>query len=407
MFTIRPAYLRFFIYNNIWVTAMDTLAAGSLLTAYAVALGASSLVLGLIGGVAYWGSAFNIAGAYLVSRGFCARRLTVGFSFASRPFYLLCALLALFPGWQNRSLWLFGFSWICYALGGISAGAYYPWLKQALPEPETSGFIHLKYRSSVWAYLVTFTGVLLLFHHWASQTAFCLMFILAFVCGCVGSGCLLFVPPGQEPAAMPVQTQPKPNSRQTQKPALIACMLGLFAFSYFFAFLPVFALKFLNFSFWSFTLLLILAKVAFLGSLNFWNKTRIQYSTPYSLRLAFGALAAVSLAAAACAGAPGGCYTAAGVLLFIASGAAGAGIKSGIDTFILQQAPQNNAAGYFTAFSLVRLLAAAGAFGAGLALHSLEKTALAPASLWACFFGAGFCLCTLSAVFLALHWKNK
>ena len=88
MLNIPHAYLRFFIYNNIWVTAMDTLAAGSLLTAYAVSLGAGPLVLGLIGGVAYWGSAFNIVGAYLVSRGFSARKLTVGLSFASRPFYV-------------------------------------------------------------------------------------------------------------------------------------------------------------------------------------------------------------------------------------------------------------------------------------------------------------------------------
>ena len=113
---------------------MDTLAAGSLLTAYAVSLGAGPLVLGLIGGVAYWGSAFNIVGAYLVSRGFSARKLTVGLSFASRPFYVLSALLALFPLWTNRSWWLFGFSWLSYALGGISAGAYYPWLKQTSPQ---------------------------------------------------------------------------------------------------------------------------------------------------------------------------------------------------------------------------------------------------------------------------------
>lgn len=408
MLNITPAYLRFFIYNNIWVTAMDTLAAGSLLTAYAVSLGAGPLVLGLIGGVAYWGSAFNIVGAYLVSRGFSARKLTVGLSFASRPFYVLSALLALFPLWTNRSWWLFGFSWLSYALGGISAGAYYPWLKQTLPQEQTSGFVHLKYRSSVWAYLFTFTGVLVLFHYLSAQPAFCSMFMLAFVCGCLGSASLLFIPT-QTPHYTPTNTTQNQtlHNTYTMPKTLTACMLGLFAFAYFFAFLPVFALKFLKFSFWSFTFLLILSKISFLLSLNGWNKIRTRYNAPYSLRLAFWALALVALAAGACGQLPVRYYGGAGIVLFLAAGAAGAGIKTGIDTFILQQAPQSNCAGYFTAFSFVRLLAAAGAFGAGLGLNSLEQTALNPASVWGWFFAIGFCLCVVTAVFITLKWKEK
>ena len=99
--SLHPSYLRFFIYNNMGVSAMDALATGPLLTAYALALGAPPWMAGALAGLPYLGVLMGVQGADLVQRGYSAKGVTFWFSLISRPFYLFCAFLACAAWWPT------------------------------------------------------------------------------------------------------------------------------------------------------------------------------------------------------------------------------------------------------------------------------------------------------------------
>ncbi len=400
MAKLEPSFLRYFIYNNACISAMDTLATGTLLTAYALALGASPLVVGILGGLPYFGTLLNAVGAYLVYRGFNVKKVTVGFAFASRPCYLFCGAIACFPELPHAALWLCGGIGLCYLMGGVSSGGYYPWLKALLPEKQTYLFVAKKYFFSKIAYVFGFLGAFLIIKKYTSQRSdipvdiYAFLFLFAFFLGMLGTIFLLGIP------TPPVSSKPVLPPWKAIKYILkkyillmLVCGLSLFVFFFFSTFVPVFALQEAKISVAALTALSLLSQLFFLISVSVWKHMNERFHASASLRAAFLFLAAILGIFILCTMRwhPGmAMYVAAGLLLAMA--VAQAGILTGVDSLLLLNSPQKYSTAFFTVASWMRLAAAIGPMLAGLVWMTLQRWGTEASSLvnWQLFFGICF-----------------
>lgn len=395
MQSLTPSFLRYFIYNNALVSAMDTLATGTLLTAYALALGASSLTVGILGGLPYIGPVVSAVGAFLVYKGWNVKKITVGFSFASRPFYLVGALLAFMPQIPHVAWWLVGCVGLCYLMGGLSSGAYYPWLKSLLPEGQTHPFVAQKYTASMGAHLAGFLGAFLLLR-WISDKAgnpplfiYAVFFAAAFVFGMVGTGCLLKVPASNHSLqeVLPAKQQIKQMlTRYRSLLLVIAFSMGTLLFTT--TFVPVFALQIGGLCVTKITALAIIGQLAFLGSLPLWKHWNERKDSLESVKVAFALLSCFLLFGIGLPWmTPSLRFCFAG-LLFIITFVAQAGIQAGLDATVLLAAPKEQSAVFFAVVSWVKLTAALGPMLAGLYWAWTERVLpqLGTIGCWQLFF---------------------
>lgn len=405
MKNLNPPYLKFFVYNNAWVAAMDTLATGSLLTAYALALGAGHLVIGLLAAIPYFGSLFNIFGAYGVKKGKNAKKIALITSLASRPFYLLCAGLAFCTRLPDRSLWLLLLIAFCYASGGISAGAYYPWLKQTLPDSQTHLFVRQKYLYAMGIHILCFLFAFFFFRIFTLSDgftplpAYAFIFFLAFVFGTAASLFLLPIPAPENrrfnSSFSLSALWADPNSRGL----FLLCTVGYFSSVYLFAFLPVFLLKFLNFSVVRLTFFALLSQIAFLLSLIYWKKLNEKKGPVFSAQSSFAGLTILLILLTLLLPSLPSCKWVLLVfsgVLFICAGMAQAGIQAGLDTTILLKAPKENSPLYFALVALVKTGAGLGALFGGFWLNTVSAFSQQETTAWQLFFLFGFFLSLLA-----------
>lgn len=413
MTKLSPSFLRYFIYNNAFISAMDTLAAGALLTAYALALGASPFVIGCLGGLPYIGTLVNVIGAFLVYKGFDVKKVTVGFSFASRPFYLVCAALAIFPV-PHAAFWLMIAIALCYLTGGISAGAYYPWLKSLLPDQQTHLFVERKYMASMAAHIMCFLGTFLLMSHWSNGlnnppiSIYAVLFAFAFIFGTLGTGYLLHVPTAKQTLSnvLPAKKQVK-QIIMHYKRLLSICAFGLGILLFSNTFVPVFAIQLGNISVTKITALALLGQLCFLCSLPLWKKLNERTFSLSSTLISFCAMSV--FLAGLVTSLPWLdkhiLYYVSGVffvIMFIAQ----AGIKAGLDATILLQAPKTENPVFFAVVSWSKLTAALGPACAGACWTVLRHFHnLTTVTSWQIFFGICLVGCLILAICLACN-KN-
>ena len=395
MTRLTPSFLRYFIYNNAFMSATDTLATGTLLTAYALALGASPFIIGCLGGLPYMGILANTFGAYLVYKGLNVKKITVGFSFSSRPFYLLCAALALLHGIKYAALWLMLALGLCYLIGGISAGAYYPWLKSLLPEKQTHLFVQRKYTASMAAHIAAFVLAWLLMHYASDAQGnpplfiYAAIFFISFICGTAGTGVLLHVPavPLHAQTAVPAKKQIYLLWKQ-HRLLLSMCALGLGIMLFTHTFIPVFALQIGEISVTLLTALTLLGQIGFLISLPLWKHLNEGSYLFCSAQRSFVLLGVCLLPVAIfLPWMPKAVLPAVVSVLFIVMFIAKAGIQAGLDAAVLLEAPQAMSAAFFTVVSWVKLTAALGPVCAGICWTLLNHfNPSNPTTNWQLFF---------------------
>ena len=148
--------LNYVFYGGITQSAVDTFATGSLITAYALLLGANNIAIGILGAVPYIGNLMHILAAYILEKGYSVKKLSLITSFASRPFYLLAALLAFFVGQS----WTVPALIICltavYSIGNIAGGAWRPWMKELVPNSIMGRFFAHRFKYMMIAKVVCF-----------------------------------------------------------------------------------------------------------------------------------------------------------------------------------------------------------------------------------------------------------
>lgn len=148
--------LDYVFYGGIAQSAVDTFATGSLITAYALLLGANNIAIGILGAVPYIGNLMHILASYILEKGYSVKKLSLITSFLSRPFYLFAALLAFFAGesWTVPALILFLTT--VYSIGNIAGGAWRPWMKELVPDSIMGRFFAHRFKYMMIAKVVCF-----------------------------------------------------------------------------------------------------------------------------------------------------------------------------------------------------------------------------------------------------------
>ena len=119
--------------GGVATSAMDTLALGPHLTAYAKLLGAGNIAFGVLNSIPYIGNLMHLVAAWLLTRGFSARTVSIASTLISRPFYFMIALLAFWPTMPGALELLVVFLGCSYLTGCISGGCWLPWMKALVP----------------------------------------------------------------------------------------------------------------------------------------------------------------------------------------------------------------------------------------------------------------------------------
>ncbi|HEU4587487.1 MAG TPA: MFS transporter [Gemmatimonadales bacterium] len=126
------------VWDGIFSQAMATLVGGAFVVAYALSLGASNKVIGILAAIAPLSQLLQLPSVLLIDRLRARKLLTVLTALPSRLALLGIALLPWIaqPG-QRLPLFLLGLC-VSAALGTISGAAWNPWMRDLIPETSMS-----------------------------------------------------------------------------------------------------------------------------------------------------------------------------------------------------------------------------------------------------------------------------
>jgi MFS family permease len=113
---------------------MDTFAGGAFLIVFALLLGASNTVVGLLAAISPLTQLIQLPAIYLVDRMASRKTIVVFSSFFSRIFLLVIAVIPWLVMNEHRLLVLFVCLFLYFGLASISACAFNPWLRDFVPE---------------------------------------------------------------------------------------------------------------------------------------------------------------------------------------------------------------------------------------------------------------------------------
>jgi MFS family permease len=126
--------LRMLIFDGIFSQIMGTFAGGAFLVAFALLLGASNFVIGLIAALGPLTQILQIPTIYIIEKIKYRKVLVVMSSFFSRLFwFLVAAVPLLFINRTGVNLFLFALT-MYFALGTISGLSFNSWLRDLIPE---------------------------------------------------------------------------------------------------------------------------------------------------------------------------------------------------------------------------------------------------------------------------------
>lgn len=188
--------IRWWMRHGIGSQAMDTLTVGAFLTAFALELGASTIVIGLLAAIPHLTQVLQIVGVYLDDRWRNRRLICVLFTGASRPLILLMAAAAFVqPPALAMALFASAFA-ARYALTALMACSWDSWIRDLVPDTQrgklTSRRLTLMSLVSIVLGLVAagFIDVWKAFNLGPATVAFAILFALAFIGGVAGTWCM-------------------------------------------------------------------------------------------------------------------------------------------------------------------------------------------------------------------------
>ncbi|MBN1585939.1 MAG: MFS transporter [Candidatus Omnitrophica bacterium] len=126
--------LRMVLFDGICSQIMGVLTGGAFLVAFALLLGASNKVIGLIAAAGPLTQLLQIPAIYLVERSRMRKLLVVAASFLSRLFWIGIALIPWFLPEPARIPALLIFLFLYFGLGTLSGGAWTSWMRDLIPE---------------------------------------------------------------------------------------------------------------------------------------------------------------------------------------------------------------------------------------------------------------------------------
>ena len=191
--TILRHSLNHVFYGGLAQSVLDSIATGTLLTGYALLLGANQFEVGILGAVPFIGNLIHIFVSWLLEKGYSVKRISVVSSFLARPFYLFAAALAFFAGasWTVPALILFLTA--AYCIGNIAGGAWRPWMKELVPNAIMGRFFAHRFKYMMVAKIICFIIAYILLKYVKDMNAsreidaYAVLLFIAFMIGIYGA----------------------------------------------------------------------------------------------------------------------------------------------------------------------------------------------------------------------------
>lgn len=192
--------LRLVVLDGLASQAMVTLAGGVFLTAYALALGGSATVVGLIAAIPFLAQVFQVPGILLVERLRRRRAVTVAAAFGARLALLVVAAAFLLPApW---SLWaLLGGLAAQSACGAVAGCAWNGWMRDLVPRRRLGRFFGRRlFLTTALGAVLSYAGARLVDGWGGGADIYGVLALAGAMAGFVGVGLLSATP---EPAMPP------------------------------------------------------------------------------------------------------------------------------------------------------------------------------------------------------------
>ncbi len=133
--------LRMLLQDGICSQVMGNLTGGAFLVAFALLLGASNVVVGVLAAVGPFTQILQIPAVYVVEKVRNRRLLTSFSSVFSRLFWVLAALIPFAVQGEYRLVLLVCFVFLYFALGSISSCAFNSWIRDLIPQNILGSFL--------------------------------------------------------------------------------------------------------------------------------------------------------------------------------------------------------------------------------------------------------------------------
>ncbi len=273
--SMRNVYL-----GGLATSAMDTLALGPTLTAYALMFGAGDISIGILGAIPFIGNMTHLFAAQLVEKGVSAKKISLWSSFLSRPFYLFAALLAFAVG-ENWALpALIFFLAMAYIIGCLCGGAWLAWMKMLIPNRLMGRFFAFRFQGMMIMKIICFVGAYFLLRETKTdgqENIFAYAFLLTLSCviGLYGAYTFLGVQDKPIPHKKDLPFLQKITHTFKNKPFVrILSALGFlnFAVNFVTPFFTVFMLNKLGFSIENILVLNLIQWVSFTFVIKKWGR---------------------------------------------------------------------------------------------------------------------------------------
>ena len=175
--------------NGLADSAIKAFTSGNLVTAFALALGANSIIIGLLQSVQPLANFVHIVVAYFIEKGANLKKISFWCSLISRPFWLITGCVAFFAD-STIALYIFCISYfLAYFIATATGGAFWPWIKELVPHKIMNNFLafRIKYILIVRIICGLFvSGLLYLVQKYYPQYSiysYTFLFLIAFLLG--------------------------------------------------------------------------------------------------------------------------------------------------------------------------------------------------------------------------------
>ena len=361
--------LRAVILDGLTTQTMTTLAGGIFLTAFALQLGASNLVIGFLAAIPALGQLVQIPSIYLVEKLRARRRITVSSAAASRILLLFIALLP-FMFQTQAALYPFLLSLIFMSVfAGVAGCSWNSWMRDLIPQDRLGKFFskRMSLAAALGIVLILAAGIYIdywkkLLPHYVLY-GYSILFFLGFLAGMLG---VYFISTIPEPR-MPPKKGKVNLFRVLSKPFKDPNFKNLFVFSgsWNFAvnlaapFFTVYMLKRLQLDMSFIIVLMVIAQIMNLLFLRIWGRFTDRFSNKSVLAVS-GPLFMFCILAWVFTTLPGKHLLTIPILLgiHVFAGVSNAGVTIASGNIGLKLAPKGDATSYLAANSIVNSLSA-------------------------------------------------
>ena len=186
--------------NGMGSQAMDTLTVGAFMTAFALDLGASTVIIGILAAIPHLTQIGQIGGVYVIDRWRNRRAVAIACTAISRPMYLVMALAAFVRPLELALALLIVAYTIRYIVTALMACGFNLWVRDLVPEVRRGRLTGSRLAAMSAIAIVLGLGAAAFIDFWKAHdfgpatTAYSILFIGAFIGGSYSTWCMTRMP---------------------------------------------------------------------------------------------------------------------------------------------------------------------------------------------------------------------